>query len=95
MLIKNLMTGVNDKMSEKTNEKNPQSCPGLRDLLRPTPSYVECHSCKSEVEIWSDEDSTICDSCGTEWKKPDENASCLTYCEYAGKCKDIIATKKT
>ena len=68
-------------MTEKTTVKNPQTCPGLRDFLRPTPSYVKGHICGSDVEIWSDEESTICDSCGVEWKKPDENASCLSYCE--------------
>ena len=82
-------------MSEKKNIKNPQSCPGLRDFLRPTPSYVKCHICESDVEIWSDEDSTECDSCGAEWKKPDQNASCLNYCEYASKCREIINARKT
>ncbi len=81
-------------MSEKTNVKNPQTCPGLRDFLRPTPSYVKCHICASDMEIWSDEDSTTCDNCGAEWKKPDENASCLDYCEYASKCREIINARK-
>jgi len=82
-------------MSGKTNIKNPQTCPGLRDFLRPTPSYVKCHICKSEIEIWSDEDTTTCDSCGAEWNKPDENASCLEYCEYGSKCREIINARKT
>ena len=81
-------------MSDKINVKNPKTCPGLRDFLRPTPSYVKCHICGSDVEIWSDEESTICDSCGAEWKKPDENASCLSYCEYAAKCREIINARK-
>ena len=81
-------------MSEKINVKNPQTCPGLRDFLRPTPSYVKCHICASDMEIWSDEDSTTCDNCGAEWKKPDEKASCLDYCEYASKCREIINARK-
>ncbi|KON33619.1 MAG: hypothetical protein AC479_03855 [miscellaneous Crenarchaeota group-6 archaeon AD8-1] len=81
-------------MTEK-KVKNPQTCPGLKDFLRPTPSYVKCHICKSDVEIWTDEDSAICDNCGAEWKKPDQNASCLSYCEYANKCKEIINARNT
>jgi len=74
--------------------KNPDTCPGLKDLIRPTMSYVKCHNCGADVEIWSDEDSAACDSCGTEWKKPDENASCLSYCEFTDKCRAILEARK-
>jgi hypothetical protein len=47
------------------------------------------------VEIWSDEDFGECIECGAEWKRPDDNASCLSYCEYADKCREIIEAKKT
>jgi hypothetical protein len=30
-------------MSNRENKiKNPEACPGLREFLRPTPSYVKC-----------------------------------------------------
>jgi hypothetical protein len=74
--------------------KNPDTCPGLKDLIRPTMSYVKCHVCSADIEIWSDEDKATCDSCGAEWRKPDENASCLSYCEFADKCRAILAARK-
>ncbi len=84
-------------MSSKENrpmEKNPKTCFGLKDMLQPKPSYIKCHVCGSELEIWSDEDKTTCTECGAEWKRPDKNASCLDYCEHADKCKGIIESKK-
>jgi len=75
--------------------EDPKTCPGLRDLLRPTiVSVVQCHVCGGTVEIWSDEDKGICDGCGAEWKRPDKDASCLEYCQYADKCRGIIASRK-
>jgi hypothetical protein len=34
-------------------EKNPETCPGLRDLIQPKPAYINCHVCGAELEIWS------------------------------------------
>ena len=79
----------------RTISKDPETCPGLKDFLRPTLNYVNCHVCGEDVEIWSDEDTSTCSECGAEWKKPDANASCLEYCEYADKCREIINSKKT
>jgi len=78
----------------KTFEKNPQTCPGLRELLQPTLAYVKCHVCGGNVEIWSDEDKGECIECGAEWKRPDKTAACLEYCEYADKCRGIIESRK-
>ena len=80
---------------DKPMEKNPQTCPGLRDMLRPTVAYVKCHVCGGNVEIWSDENKGVCTECGAEWKRPDKNASCLEYCEYADKCRGIIESRRT
>ena len=68
---------------------SPSTCPGIRDLIRPTMSYVKCHVCGGDVEKWSDEDTCTCLSCGAEWRT-EENASCLSYCAYADKCREII-----
>jgi hypothetical protein len=57
-------------------------------------SYVKCHSCGGDVEIWSDEEKGVCLVCGAEWARPDKEASCLDYCEYANKCREIINSKK-
>ena len=74
--------------------KNPETCPGLREYLRPTLSYVKCHVCGGNVELWSDEDVGTCIECNAEWRRPDKNNSCLDYCEYAEKCRSIINSKK-
>jgi hypothetical protein len=80
--------------NNKPSEKNPQTCPGLRDLLQPKPAYIKCHVCKSDLEIWSDEDKTTCAECGVEWIRPDKSAACLEYCEFADKCRGIIESRK-
>lgn len=77
------------------SKKNPETCPGLQEYLRPTPAYVKCHVCGGDVEIWSDEEVGECNDCGAEWKRPDKNNSCLDYCEYADKCRGIIESRKT
>ena len=83
-------------MSRKDSQvKNPSTCPGLRDFLRPTLAYVKCHVCSGNVEIWSDEDVGTCGDCGAEWRRPDKNSSCLDYCEYADKCRALIEARKT
>jgi len=83
-------------VSNRDNKvKNPETCPGLREFLRPAPSYVKCHVCGADVEIWSDEDVGVCTECNAEWRRPDKNNSCLEYCEYADKCRGIINSRKT
>ncbi|MCW3981339.1 MAG: hypothetical protein NWF11_07690 [Candidatus Bathyarchaeota archaeon] len=74
--------------------KNPQTCPGLRNFMRSTIKMVKCHTCGGDVEVWSDEDSGVCEECGAEWHKPDEDSSCLQYCEFAEKCREIIQERK-
>ena len=73
---------------------NPQTCPGIKDFIRPTMKYVKCHECGGDVEIWSDEDFGFCMDCNAEWTKPEKEVSCLDYCEYADPCREIIEAKK-
>ena len=74
----------------RSSELTPQTCPGINKFIRPTMTYVKCHICGSDVEIWSDEGVGICPECGAEWHRPDKDASCLEYCEYSDKCREII-----
>jgi len=30
----------------------------------PVPEFIACVKCGNEVEIWTDEDETVCQSCG-------------------------------
>ena len=67
------------------------TCPGLNDYVRPKPEYKTCPECSSDVEIWSDEDESECSDCGNKIFRKVE--SCLKWCEYSQKCKQIIQEK--
>jgi len=69
-----------------------RTCPGLEAFLRPKPEYVACPNCGSDVEIWSDENETECLNCGSKVSR--NLPSCLDWCEFADKCRQIIAQKK-
>lgn len=71
-----------------------ENCPGINKFVRPTPEYLSCPNCGGSVEIWSDEDSTTCDTCNKEVSRPEKEQSCLDWCEFADKCKEIIERTK-
>jgi DNA-directed RNA polymerase subunit RPC12/RpoP len=71
-----------------------RTCPGIREFTRPTVRYVKCHVCGGNVEVWSDETEGVCINCGSKWVKPNDNASCLDYCEYAEQCRKIISNRQ-
>jgi len=65
-------------------------CPGINKFVRPTPEYFKCPLCNCDVEIWSDENIGICMACNKEFRRPNKDLSCLDWCDYADKCKEII-----
>jgi uncharacterized paraquat-inducible protein A len=69
-----------------------ETCPGIKDFLRPKPEFINCPNCGSKVEIWTDETDTECENCGAKVSRGTQ--SCLDWCEYADKCREIIAKKK-
>jgi len=73
--------------------KSPESCPGISQFMRPKPSYFKCPKCGGNVEIWSDEEETECPACGFTISRG-KVQSCLDWCEYADKCRDLIEAKK-
>ena len=73
---------------------NFETCPGIRKFVRPVPEYFTCPNCGGQVEIWSDEDVGICDTCNKEFGRPEKEQSCLDWCEYADKCREIIKRMK-
>ena len=73
---------------------NAATCPGIRNFLRPKPEYFQCPNCAGSVEIWSDEDKGICDTCDKEVNRPEKEPSCLDWCQYEDKCREIIKRKK-
>jgi DNA-directed RNA polymerase subunit RPC12/RpoP len=70
-----------------------KTCPGLEGHLRPKPEYVACRKCGGDVELWTDENEVECPDCGGKISR--NKQSCLDWCEYADKCKLVIAVKKT
>lgn len=70
-----------------------KACPGIRKLVRPVPEYFKCSNCGGDVEIWSDENSGVCDTCSRESTRPQEQ-SCLDWCEHADKCRDYVKSIK-
>ncbi|MFA5364519.1 MAG: phosphohydrolase [Candidatus Bathyarchaeia archaeon] len=72
----------------------PETCPGIKNFIRPKLEFIVCPNCASNVEIWSDEDTAVCDICGKEVHRLEKNASCLDWCEFADKCRAIIESKK-
>jgi hypothetical protein len=78
----------------KLTSYKAETCPGIKKFLRPKPEYFLCPHCGGSVEIWSDEDTGICDTCSKEVGRPEKEPSCLDWCQYADKCREIIKRKK-
>jgi len=68
-----------------------RTCPGLNDFLRPKPEYIKCPKCGSDVEMWTDETKAECSRCGLKVSRSMQ--SCLDWCEYADKCREVIGKK--
>ncbi|MGD8506554.1 MAG: hypothetical protein PVF15_07830 [Candidatus Bathyarchaeota archaeon] len=75
-------------------KSNFESCPGISKFVRPVLEYFKCLGCGGEVEIWSDEDVGTCTTCNKESGKPQKEQSCLDWCEYADKCREIVSRTK-
>ncbi|MFH1327613.1 MAG: hypothetical protein ABIH76_01975 [Candidatus Bathyarchaeota archaeon] len=72
----------------------PETCPGINKLVRPVPEYFKCSTCGGEIELWSDEEVTKCPNCDRDFRRPEKQAFCLDWCEYADACRDIIKQRK-
>ena len=62
-----------------------KSCPGSRFIREPIPENINCPSCGAEVEVWSDELSQPCPSCGTRVFR-EQHPSCIDWCPAAKEC---------
>lgn len=53
----------------------PRTCQVLEDEARARASasqsmvYVECDECGGRVEVWNDEDTSVCLDCGADWRR--------------------------
>ena len=59
-------------------------CPGASSIRTPTIELKKCPKCGEEVEIFSDEMQTKCDSCGVVIYN--DIQSCVKWCEHAREC---------
>ncbi|UCF58990.1 MAG: hypothetical protein JSV15_00760 [Candidatus Bathyarchaeota archaeon] len=71
-----------------------ETCPGIKKFIRPIPKYIKCPNCGGNAEIWSDEEVGTCTTCEEEVGRPEKEQSCLDWCEYADKCREIISHQK-
>ncbi len=62
-----------------------KSCPGARTIREPSPEYINCPDCGSEVEIWTDELKATCPGCGNKVFR-EQQASCIDWCPHAKEC---------
>ena len=61
------------------------ACPGSKVMRQPKPEQFDCPTCGAEVEIWTDEISGKCLSCGTTVAR-DGVMSCVEWCAMARDC---------
>ena len=53
----------------------PRTCRVLEDDARARASvsqnmaYVECEACGGRVEVWNDENTSVCLDCGADWQR--------------------------
>lgn len=60
-------------------------CPGSSAFAQPRIDLVACPACGEDVEVWSDEASGTCASCGRVTMRT-KTQSCMDWCKYAEEC---------
>ena len=59
-------------------------CPGSANIRTPSLTVKKCPRCGAEIEIFSNEVSASCGSCGLVVYN--DQASCIRWCRYAEEC---------
>jgi ribosomal protein S27AE len=59
-------------------------CPGAANIRTPTLSIRRCPQCGAEVEVFSNDVSVKCGSCG--YVVYNDISSCVRWCRYAREC---------
>jgi hypothetical protein len=61
------------------------ACPGSAGIKDPTLELVKCLSCGEENEIFTDENSVLCDNCQKIVLRS-QDPSCIDWCKWAKEC---------
>jgi len=64
-------------------------CPG-QDLSSWKPqdiAFVACPGCGAEIEIWKDEPTRTCQTCGKAIDNPAFDRGCEEWCGHAAECR--------
>ena len=59
-------------------------CPGSSFIRTPTLTIKICPECGSEVEVFSNDKSVQCETCG--FTIYNDQQSCIDWCKYAREC---------
>jgi hypothetical protein len=62
----------------------PDHCPGAANLRTPSLAIKKCPQCGEEVELFSNDISVKCSTCGFEVYN--DIVSCVQWCKYAKEC---------
>ena len=60
-------------------------CPGSSSFTQPKIELVSCPYCAGEAEVWSDEATGTCTTCGRTVGRS-TTQSCLDWCQHAEEC---------
>jgi hypothetical protein len=75
MVFNKVLVSIMSSEKKKIHPLKPRTCRVLEDEARARASasqsmvYVECDGCGGRVEVWNDEDASICLDCGAEWRR--------------------------
>ena len=69
------------------------SCPGAVRIKEPVPELFKCPRCGFDVEIWTNENSRLCNKCG-QMVSREQVPTCVEWCKYAADCVGEDALKR-
>jgi len=75
MEMNEILIAIMSKKKKTIHPLKPRTCQVLEDEARARASssrsmtYVECDACGGRIEVWNDEDTSVCLDCGEEWQR--------------------------
>ena len=75
MEMNELLVAIMSMKKKTIHPLKPRTCQVLEDEARVRASatrsmtYVECDACGGRIEVWNDEETSVCLDCGEEWQR--------------------------